>query len=158
MVPLISHGLTRLSLSQVADQQLCELASLCLHQHRLRFVIDVVITNQDSTSSRLLPASSYSCCIRNLHALVHKQCHPVHITTAHEILQRRQWQLCLQVSCVSILNKLKIRQLSPLMHCLSFDVLGRTCCRNTEKMLYDKIGRTRMKISTGVKPSTRGAA
>jgi hypothetical protein len=28
-------------------------------------------TNQDSTSSRLLPGSSYSCCIRNLHALVH---------------------------------------------------------------------------------------
>jgi hypothetical protein len=54
----------------------------------------IVITNQDSTSSRLLPGSSYSCCIRNLHALVHKQCHPVHITTAHEILQRRKWQLC----------------------------------------------------------------
>jgi hypothetical protein len=51
-------------------------------------------TNQDSTSSRLLPGSSSSCCIRNLHALVHKQCHPVHITTAHEILQRRTWQLC----------------------------------------------------------------
>jgi hypothetical protein len=48
-------------------------------------VIVIVITNQDSTSSRLLPGSSYSCCIRNLHALVHKQCHPVHITTAHEI-------------------------------------------------------------------------
>jgi hypothetical protein len=43
----------------------------------------IVITNQDSTSSRLLPGSSYSCCIRNLHALVHKQCHPVHITTMH---------------------------------------------------------------------------
>jgi hypothetical protein len=28
---------------------------------------NVVITNQDSTSSRLLPGSSYSCCIRNLH-------------------------------------------------------------------------------------------
>jgi hypothetical protein len=57
-------------------------------------VIVIVVTNQDSTSSRLLPGSSYSCCIRNLHALVHKQCHPVHITTAHAILQRRQWQLC----------------------------------------------------------------
>jgi hypothetical protein len=57
-------------------------------------VIVLVITNQDSTSSRLLPGSSYSCCIRNLHALVHKQCHPVHITTAHEILQRQKWQLC----------------------------------------------------------------
>jgi hypothetical protein len=33
-------------------------------------VIVIVITNQDSTSSRLLPGSSYSCCIRNLHALV----------------------------------------------------------------------------------------
>jgi hypothetical protein len=54
----------------------------------------VVVTNQDSTSSRLLPGSSYSCCIRNLHALVHKQCHRVHITTAHEILQRRKWQWC----------------------------------------------------------------
>jgi hypothetical protein len=32
----------------------------------------VVIAFQDSTSSRLLPGSSYSCCIRNLHALVHK--------------------------------------------------------------------------------------
>jgi hypothetical protein len=32
-------------------------------------VIVIVITNQDSTSSRLLPGSSYSCCIRNLHAL-----------------------------------------------------------------------------------------
>jgi hypothetical protein len=40
----------------------------------------IVIKNQDSTSSRLLPGSSYSCCIRNLHALVHKQCHPVQIT------------------------------------------------------------------------------
>jgi hypothetical protein len=45
-----------------------------------------VITNQDSTSSRLLPGSSYSCCIRNLRALVHKQCHPVHGTTAHETM------------------------------------------------------------------------
>jgi hypothetical protein len=44
------------------------------------FVIVIVITNQDSTSSRLLPGSSYSCCIRNLHALVHKQCHPVVVT------------------------------------------------------------------------------
>jgi hypothetical protein len=35
-------------------------------------VIVIVITNQDSTSSRLLPGSSYSCCIRNLHALVYK--------------------------------------------------------------------------------------
>jgi hypothetical protein len=33
-------------------------------------VIVIVSTNQDSTSSRLLPGSSYSCCIRNLHALV----------------------------------------------------------------------------------------
>jgi hypothetical protein len=38
---------------------------------------------------RLLPGSSYSCCIRNLHALVHKQCHPVHIATAHEICDLR---------------------------------------------------------------------
>jgi hypothetical protein len=51
--------------------------------------ITIVNTNQDSTSSRLLPGSSYSCCICNLHALVHKQCHPIHITTAHEILQQR---------------------------------------------------------------------
>jgi hypothetical protein len=59
-------------------------------------VVVIVITNQDSTSSRLLPGSSYNCCIRNLHALVHKHCHPVHITTAHEILQRRKlvhWQI-----------------------------------------------------------------
>jgi hypothetical protein len=56
------------------------------------YVIVIVIANQDSTSSRLLPGSSYSCCIRNLHALVYK--HPIHITTAHEILQRRKWQLC----------------------------------------------------------------
>jgi hypothetical protein len=61
---------------------------------RFGSVIVIVVTNQDSTSSRLLPGSSYICCIRNLHALVHKQCHPVHITTAHEILQRRKWQLC----------------------------------------------------------------
>jgi hypothetical protein len=33
----------------------------------------IAIANQDSTSSRLLPGSSYSCCIRNLQALVHKQ-------------------------------------------------------------------------------------
>jgi hypothetical protein len=58
------------------------------------FVTVIVITNQDFTTSRLLPGSSYSCCIHNLHALVHKQCHPVHITSAHEILHRRQWQLC----------------------------------------------------------------
>jgi hypothetical protein len=57
-------------------------------------VVVIVITNQDLTSSRLLPDSSYSCCIRNLHALAHKLCHPVHITTAHEVLQRRKWQLC----------------------------------------------------------------
>jgi hypothetical protein len=62
--------------------------------HSLVQYIVIVITNQDSTSSRLLPGSSCSCCIRSLHALVHKQCHPVHITTAHEILQRRKWQLC----------------------------------------------------------------
>jgi hypothetical protein len=70
----------------------------CTRNHHGQYVtcdvIVIVITNQDSTSSRLLPGSSYSCCIRNLHALVHKQCHPVHITTAHEILQRRKWQLC----------------------------------------------------------------
>jgi hypothetical protein len=46
-------------------------------------VIAVVITSQDSTSFRLLPGSSYSCCICNLHTLVHKQRHPVHFTTAH---------------------------------------------------------------------------
>jgi hypothetical protein len=36
------------------------------------------------------------CCLAHVspHALVHKQCHSVHITTAHEILQRRKWQLC----------------------------------------------------------------
>jgi hypothetical protein len=51
-----------------------------------RCVIVIVITNQDSTSSRLLPGSSYSCCIRNLHALVHKQCHPVHITTVCNVV------------------------------------------------------------------------
>jgi hypothetical protein len=33
-------------------------------------VIAIVFSNQDSNSSRLLPGSSYSCCIRNLHALV----------------------------------------------------------------------------------------
>jgi hypothetical protein len=31
-----------------------------------RYYIVVVVANQDSTSSRLLPGSSYSCCIRNL--------------------------------------------------------------------------------------------
>jgi hypothetical protein len=36
--------------------------------HPIVIVIVIVITNQDSTSSRLLPGSSYSCCIRNLHA------------------------------------------------------------------------------------------
>jgi hypothetical protein len=45
----------------------------------LPFCIVIVITNQDSTSSRLLPGSSYSCCIRNLNALVHKQCHAIHM-------------------------------------------------------------------------------
>jgi hypothetical protein len=39
-------------------------------------LVVIVITVQDSTSSRLLPGSSYSCSIRNLHALVSKQCHP----------------------------------------------------------------------------------
>jgi hypothetical protein len=34
--------------------------------------IVIAITIQDSTSSGLLPGSSYSCCIRNLRALVHK--------------------------------------------------------------------------------------
>jgi hypothetical protein len=32
----------------------------------------VFVAFQDSTSSRLLPGSSYNCCIRNLHAFVHK--------------------------------------------------------------------------------------
>jgi hypothetical protein len=91
---------------------LAQLATNATHADKLCFsfpvvvcgdlLIVIVITNLDSTSSRLLPGSSYSCCIRNLHALVHKQCHPVHITTAHdflllllhEILQRRKWQLC----------------------------------------------------------------
>jgi hypothetical protein len=53
-------------------------------QSHKRSVIAIVIT-----SSRLLPGSSYSCCIHNLHALVHKQCHPVHITTAYEILSHK---------------------------------------------------------------------
>jgi hypothetical protein len=57
-------------------------------------VTAIVITIQDSTSSRLLPGSICSCCIRNLHALVHKYCHPVNITTAKEIMQGRIWQLC----------------------------------------------------------------
>jgi hypothetical protein len=61
---------------------------LILGERHLPFLISVVVvvTNQDSTSSRLLPGSSYNCCIHNLHAFVHKQCHPVHITTAHEIM------------------------------------------------------------------------
>jgi Tfp pilus assembly protein PilV len=62
------------------------LSHVTLHQDLLQI--------RTLTSSRLLPGSSYSCCIRNLRALVHKQCHPVHITTAHEILQQRIWQLC----------------------------------------------------------------
>jgi hypothetical protein len=33
-------------------------------------VVVIVITVQDSTSSRLLPGSSYSCSIHSLHALV----------------------------------------------------------------------------------------
>jgi hypothetical protein len=45
--------------------------------HAVASPIVIVITNQDSTSSKLLSGSSYSCCIRNLHALVHKQCHPM---------------------------------------------------------------------------------
>jgi hypothetical protein len=53
-----------------------------------------VLTIQESASSRLLPGSSCSCCIRNLHALMYKWCHPVNVTTPHEILQRRQCQLC----------------------------------------------------------------
>jgi hypothetical protein len=67
---------------------------IAIHYCHLGIVVVIVIANQDSTSSRLLPGSSYSCCIRNLHALVHKQCQPVHIMTVHEILQRRKWQLC----------------------------------------------------------------
>jgi hypothetical protein len=60
----------------------------------MRFCVVIIFTIQNSTSSRLLHGSSYSCCIRNLHALVHQSCHPVKITTTHEILQRRKWQLC----------------------------------------------------------------
>jgi hypothetical protein len=58
------------------------------------WVIAIVITIQDSNSSRLLPGSSYSCRIRNHNARVQKQFHPVNITAAHEILQQREWQLC----------------------------------------------------------------
>jgi hypothetical protein len=36
-------------------------------QVTINIVAVVVITIQDSTSSRFLPGSSYSCCIRNLH-------------------------------------------------------------------------------------------
>jgi hypothetical protein len=53
-------------------------------------VIDIAV--QDSF--RLLPGSSYSCCIRNLHALGDKKHHPVNIRRAHETLQQREWQLC----------------------------------------------------------------
>jgi hypothetical protein len=35
-------------------------------------VIVIVNANQDSTSSRLLPGSSYSCCIRNLYRALSK--------------------------------------------------------------------------------------
>jgi hypothetical protein len=58
------------------------------------YCIVIVITIQDSTSSRLLPGSTCSCHIRNFHALVHKQRHPVNVVTAHEILQQRAKQLC----------------------------------------------------------------
>jgi hypothetical protein len=53
-------------------------------------------TTRDTTSSTLLPDSSYSCCIHNLHALVHKRCQPVNdiMMTTHKILQRCKWQLC----------------------------------------------------------------
>jgi hypothetical protein len=46
---------------------------------------------QDSTSSSLLPDSSYSCCSHDPHTVV---VHPINITTAHEILQPRECQSC----------------------------------------------------------------
>jgi hypothetical protein len=54
----------------------------------------IFVTFRDSNSCRLLPGSSYSHCICNLHAIMHEQCHPVNTPTAHEILQQREWQLC----------------------------------------------------------------
>jgi hypothetical protein len=102
----------------------------------------IVITNQDSTSSRLLPGSSYSCCIRNLHALVHKQCHPVHITTAHKILQRRKWQLCKSTlppnhngsceNCCSTLSRnfpTSTTQCNKILYITIFDTLRGKDCR-----------------------------
>jgi hypothetical protein len=46
-------------------------------------VIVIAIKNQDLTLSSLLPGSSYSCCIRNLYALVLKQCHPTTVMLMH---------------------------------------------------------------------------
>jgi hypothetical protein len=89
---------------------------------RLPMLASIVsaITNQDSTSSRLLPGSSYSCCIRNLHAIVHKQCHPVHITTTHEILSR-------SLPMIHLLATIRGKS-SPVTNSLSMVHLWATIC------------------------------
>jgi hypothetical protein len=66
----------------------------------LASVVVVAGKFRDSTSSRLLPGSSYSCCTRKLHALVHKYCYLANITTAHETLQRRKWQFFFRLATV----------------------------------------------------------
>jgi hypothetical protein len=63
------------ALSSCVPHARCVYDATCLFV--MIVIVITVITYQDSTSSRLLPGSSYSCCSRNLHALVHKQCTPV---------------------------------------------------------------------------------
>jgi hypothetical protein len=67
---------------------------------------------QDATSSRLLPGSSYSCCVRNLP----KYRQPFNITTAHEILQLRAWQLCTLPLLPNRSSWARTEQMSSIIH------------------------------------------
>jgi hypothetical protein len=60
----LQHSRLHKSIWKCLDSKRSATSMFTLHLFK-RHVIVIVITNQDSTSSRLLPGSSYSCCIRN---------------------------------------------------------------------------------------------
>jgi hypothetical protein len=60
----LQHSRLHKSIWKCLDSKRSATSMFTLHLFN-RHVIVIVITNQDSTSSRLLPGSSYSCCIRN---------------------------------------------------------------------------------------------
>jgi hypothetical protein len=85
--------------------------------------INIVVLNQDSTSSRLFPGSSYSCCIRNFHALVHKQCHKTALAAQRKKHSRQKGNSLSAKRTMGIHDQrtvglhLPYMKVSPALHC-----------------------------------------